>query len=101
MTVLRFSHIKVLKNKDAIKFKVKYDSDKGKEVNIVFKKKAKFTKILKAKFYFYNKKTGKVISKMEYSKFKDGKWHWPDKDYTFRYLLVKAKIHYISFKQKG
>ena len=100
-TILRFAHVKVLKNKDKIKFKVVHDDDKGKEVTVVFKTKAKFTKILKAKFYFYNQKTKKIISRNEYSKFKNGKWKLPDKDYSFRYLLVKARVYYISYKSKS
>lgn len=97
-SILRFGRVKVLKNRDIIKFKVKYDNDLGKEVKIIFKKKSKHTLILKAKFVFYNQKTKKLVSKLEYSKFKNGKWHWPDKDYTFRYLIYKAKIYYISTK---
>lgn len=96
--MIRFSHVKVLKNKDKLKLRVRYDSDKGKEVTVVFKNKAKFTKILKAKFYFYNPKTKKVVSRMEYSKFKNGKWEWPDKDYSFRYLIYRARVSYISYK---
>lgn len=99
-TMLRFSHVKVLKNKDKIKFRVRYDDDKGKEVTLVFKNKAKYTKIIKAKFIFYNPKTKKIVSSMEYSKFKNGKWENPDKDYSFRYLLYKARIYYISYKTK-
>ena len=95
--MVRFSKIKTLKNKDKIKLKVKYDADKGKEVTIVFKNKAKFTKILKAKFIFYKPKTKKVITKNEYSKFKNGKWEMPDKDYSFKYLIWKARVYYISY----
>ena len=68
------------------------------KVTIVFKNKAKYTKILKAKFIFYNPKTQKTVSKLEYSKFKNGKWEMPDKDYSFRYLIWKAKVYYISYK---
>lgn len=96
--LLRFSRVKVLKNMDRIKFKVVFDKDRGKEVTIVFKNKAKYTKILKAKFIFYNPKTQKTVSKLEYSKFKKGKWENPDKDYSFRYLIWKAKVYYISYK---
>ena len=97
-TMLRFSRVKVLKNKDTIRFKVVYDKDKGKEVTVVFKNKAKYTKILKAKFIFYNPKTKKTVSRMEYSKFKNGKWELPDRDYSFRYLIWKARAYYISYK---
>lgn len=96
--ILRFGRVKALKNNAIIKFDVKYDSDLGKEVNIIFKKKSKHTMILKAKFIFYNQKTGGLISKLEYSKFKNGKWYWPDKDYTFRDLIYYAKVYYISTK---
>lgn len=96
---LRFGHVKVLKNKEKIKFKVKYDNDLGKEVIFVFKKKAVHTKILKAKFIFYHPKSKKTVSFMEFSKFKNGKWHWPDKDYSFNYLIYKAKVYYISTKK--
>lgn len=99
--VVRFSYVKVLKNKDRIKLKVVYDSDKGKEVTIVFKGKAKFTKILKAKFVFYKPKNKKVVTKKEYSKFKNGKWELPDKDYSFKYQIWKAKVYYISYKTKS
>ena len=95
-TVLRFGRLKMLKNNETIKFKVKYDADLGKEVTIVFTKKAIYTKILKAKFVFYKPSTRGLISKMEYSKFKNDKWHWPDKDYTFKYLIYYARVYYIS-----
>lgn len=98
--ILRFRHVKVLKNKEIIRFKVKYDADLGKEVTIAFKKKSVHTKILKAKFIFYDQKAKKFVSKIEYSKFKNGKWHWPDKDYSFRYLIYKAEVYYISTKSK-
>lgn len=96
--MVRFSKIKILKNNDRIKLKVVYDTDKGKEVTIVFKNKGKFSKIFKAKFYFYKPKTGKVITKKEYSKFKNGKWELPDKDYSFKYQIWKARVYYISYK---
>lgn len=96
--LVRFSKIKTLKNKDKIRLKVLYDKDKGKEVTIVFKNKEKYTKILKAKFIFYKPSTRKTVSKMEYSKFKNGKWENPDKDYTFRYQIWKARVYYISYK---
>ncbi|WP_405298187.1 hypothetical protein [Methanobrevibacter sp.] len=98
--VLRFRHVKILKNKEIIKFKVKYDNDFGKEVTIAFKKKSLHTKILKAKFIFYHQKGKKFVSKIEYSKFKNGKWYWPDKDYSFRYLIYKAEVFYISTKSR-
>lgn len=98
--VLRFRHVKVLKNKEIIKFKVKYDNDLGKEVTIAFKKKSIYTKILKVKFIFYDQKAKKFVSKIEYSKFKNGKWYWPDKDYSFRYLIYKAEVFYISTKSR-
>lgn len=96
--LVRFSYVKILKNKDRIKLKVVYDNDKGKEVTITFKGKAKFTKILKAKFIFYKPTTKKVVTKKEYSKFKNGKWELPDKDYSFKYLIWKARVYYISYK---
>ena len=97
-TTIRFRNLRVLKNGESVMLKVKYDDDRGKEVNIVFKGKAKYTKILKAKFIFYHPKTGKLVSKIEYAKFKNGKWEWPDRDYSFNYLIYKAKIEYISTK---
>lgn len=99
--LVRFSYVKMLKNKDRIKLKVVYDSDKGKEVTIAFKGKAKFTKIIKAKFIFYKPKNKKVVTKKEYSKFKNGKWELPDKDYSFKYLIWKAKVYYISYETKS
>lgn len=96
--LVRFSKIKTLKNKDKIRLRVLYDKDKGKEVTVVFKNKEKYTKILKAKFIFYKPSTRKTISMMEYSKFKNGKWENPDKDYTFRSMIWKARLYYISYK---
>lgn len=95
---LRFGRVSVLKNNDVIKFRVKYDSDLGKEVTVIFKKKSGYSIIFKAKFIFYDQRTTKLVSKIEYGKVKDGKWHMPDKDYRFRYLIYKAKIYYISTK---
>lgn len=96
--LVRFSKIKTLKNKDKIRLRVLYDKDKGKEVTVVFKNKAKYTKIPKAKFIFYKPSTRKTVSMMEYSKFKNGKWENPDKDYTFRSLIWKARVYYLSYK---
>ena len=62
--MVRFSKIKTLKNKDKIKLKVKYDVDKGKEVTIVFKNKAKFTKILKRNSFSTSRKQRKSLLKM-------------------------------------
>lgn len=86
----------VLKNKDVMRLKVTPDEDE-KEAKVVLKK-AKYTKILKAKFYLKNKNTGKVVVKTENVGFDDGKWEMPDKDFSYRYCLVKVKVYYISTK---
>ena len=96
--MVRFSKIKILKNNDKIRLKVVFDNDKGKEVTVVFKNKAKYTKVLKAKFVFYNPHSQRVTTKIENSKFKNGKWEMPDKDYSFRNLIWKARVYYISYK---
>ena len=85
-----------LKNKDVIKLKVKNDFDE-KEVKVVLKK-AKFTKILKAKFYFKDKKTGKTLTKTDKADFDDGRWDLPEADFPTRYSLLKVKVYYISTK---
>ena len=93
------SSSKVLKNKDEIGLKIRNDyDDDEKEVKVVFKKKAKFTKITKAKFYLKNKYTGKVIVKTDRVEFDDGKWEMPDEDFSNRYSLLKVKVYYISTK---
>lgn len=88
---------KTLKNKDVIGLKVKNDFDE-KDAKVVFKKKAKSTKILKAKFFFKNKKTGRTVVKTDNCDWDDGKWELPDTDYLNRYALVKVKVYYISTK---
>lgn len=86
----------VLKNKDVVGLKIKNDFDE-KEAKVVLKK-AKFTKILKAKFYLKNKNTGQTVVKTDNAEFDDGRWDMPDKDYPNSYTLVKVKVYYISTK---
>lgn len=87
---------KKLKNNDVIRLKFKNDFDE-KEVKVVFKK-AKYSKIIKAKFLFKDKKTGKKVVKIDNCEWDDGKWEMPDTDYPNRYTLVKVKVYYISTK---
>ena len=87
---------KTLKNKDVLKLKTKNDFDE-KDVKVVLSK-SKFTKILKAKFYFKNKKTGKLVVKTDKCDFDDGRWEMPDADYPNSYRLVKVDVYYISTK---
>lgn len=86
---------KKLKNKDVIRVKVKNDDDE-KEIKVSFKGKAKKTNIIKAVFYLKNKYTGKVIKKVDYSDFDDGRWEYPDKDVANKYKIVKVKISYVT-----
>lgn len=95
-TTLKSTAKKVLKNKDVIKLKKINDYDE-QEVKVILKK-AKHTKILKAKFYLKNKKTGKVVVKTDKCEWDDGKWEMPDEDHPNRYALVKVKVYYISTK---
>lgn len=95
-TTLKSTAKKVLKNKDVIKLKKINDYDE-KEVKVVLKK-AKHTKILKAKFYLKNKRTGDVVVKTDKCEWDDGKWEMPDEEYPNRYTLLKVKVYYISTK---
>lgn len=93
---LKSTSAKKLKNKDVIRLKFKNDFDE-KEVKVVFKK-AKYSKILKAKFLFKDKRTGRTVVKYDNCEWDDGKWEMPDTDYPNRYTLVKVKVYYISTK---
>lgn len=85
-----------LKKGDVIKLRSVYDDD-DRDVKVVYKK-SKHTKILKAKFYFKNKFTGKVIVKTSRAEFDDGRWDLPDADYSpYRFSLVKVKVAYIAY----
>lgn len=86
---------KKLKNKDVIRVKIKHDDDE-KEIKVSFKGKAKKTNIIKAVFYLKNKYTGKVIKKVDYSDFDDGRWEYPDREYANKYVAVKVKISYVT-----
>ena len=98
--VVKPNENKVLKNKDVIGVKIRndYDDYDEKVAKVVFKKKAKATKITKALFYLKNKYTGKVVVKKDKSDFDDGRWEYPDEDYSNRYSLLKVKVYYISYK---
>lgn len=96
IVTLKSSAKKTLKNRDVIKLRFINDYDE-KEVKVVLKK-AKHTKILKAKFYLKNKYTGKRVVKTDRCEWDDGKWELPDEDYPTRYSLVKVKVYYISTK---
>ena len=97
VTLKSTSAKKALKNKDVIGLKFKKDFDE-KEVKVVFKKKAKFTKILKAKFIFKDKRTGRTVVKADNCDWDDGRWEMPDTDYPNRFALVKVNVYYISTK---
>ena len=85
-----------LKKGDVIKLRSVYDDD-DRDVKVVYKK-SKHTKILKAKFYFKNKFTGKVMVKTSRAEFDDGRWDLPDADYSpYRFSLVKVKVAYIAY----
>ncbi|AMK14731.1 Ig-like domain-containing protein [Methanobrevibacter olleyae] len=94
---LKLKTKKVLKNKDVLSLKIKNDEDE-KEVDVVYKKTPKFTRVTKAVFYLKNKKTGKIIKKTDSAKFDDGRWELPDKDFSKKYSLVKVKVWYLSSK---
>lgn len=87
----------VLKNNDVIKIKTRYDDDGEKEVKVSLKK-AKNTKIIKAKFYLKDKYTGRKIVKTDHAEFDDGRWEWPEEDFSSRYTLTKVKVYYITTK---
>jgi hypothetical protein len=94
-TVLKAKSTKVLKTKDKIALKFKNDFDE-KEVKVIFKKKSKHTIISKAKFYFKNTYTGKVVTKVDYCDFDDGRWEMPEEDYPNRFTLLKVKVWYLK-----
>ena len=94
-TVLKAKSTKVLKTKDKIALKFKNDFDE-KEVKVIFKKKSKHTIISKAKFYFKDTYTGKVVSKVDYCDFDDGRWEMPEEDYPNRFTLLKVKVWYLK-----
>ena len=88
---------KVLKNRDVVGVKVRYDDD-DIEYKIKFKKKSKNTKIVKAVFYFKNRFTGQVIVKTGRVEFDDGRWEMPEEDASYNFRLMKVKLYYISTK---
>ena len=94
-TVLKSKSSKVLKTKDIIALKHIYDFDE-KEVKVIFKKKSKHTIITKAIFYFKNKYTGKIITKVDNCDFDDGRWEMPEEDYPNRFTLLKVKVWYLK-----
>ena len=94
-TVLKSKSSKVLKTKDKIALKYKNDFDE-KEVKVIFKKKSKHTIISKAKFYFKDTYTGKVVTKVDYCDFDDGRWEMPEEDYPNRFTLLKVKVWYLK-----
>ena len=85
-----------LKNNDTINIYKYYDED-DVNLRVGFKGTPKYTKIIKAKFYFKNKYTGRVIVKTDRSDFDDGRWEWPDEDYSYyNYVPVKVKVYFVS-----
>ena len=96
-SVVKVNSKKVLKTKDKVKIRIKYDEDE-KEAKVVFAKKAKKTIITKAKFYLKNKFTGRTIVVTDFCEFDDGRWELPDKDFSFPYTLDKVKVYYIKIR---
>ena len=94
-TVLKSKSSKVLKTKDKIALKYRNDFDE-KEVKVIFKKKSKHTIITKAIFYFKNKYTGKVVTKVDNCDFDDDRWEMPEEDYPNRFTLLKVKVVYLK-----
>ena len=86
---------KKLKNKDILRVYTKSDDDE-KEIKVRFKGSPKKTNIIKAVFYLKNKATGKIIKKSDFVDFDDGKWEYPDEDYSYRFTAVKVKITYVT-----
>lgn len=88
---------KVLKNNDIIQLITRYDDDGEKEVQVSLKK-AKHTKIIKAQYYLKDKYTGRQIVKTDHAEFDDGRWEWPEEDFSNRFTLTKVKVFYVSTK---
>ena len=94
-TIKSTSKKATLKKGDVIKLRTIYDDD-DRDVKVVHKK-SKHTKILKAKFYFKNKFTGRTMVKTSRAEFDDGRWDMPDADYSpYRFSFVKVKVYYIA-----
>ena len=96
---LKAKQVKKLSNKDKIRVKVRYDDDDN-EYKVVFKGKAKHTKLIKAKFYFKNKRTGRTIVKTDYAEYDDdtGRLEGPEEDCSWRFALQKVKVTYVTYK---
>ena len=95
---MKLNTVKKLKNKDKIKLYKKYDDDEIEiKMKVIKGGSIVKTHISKAKFYFKNKRTGKIIVKTDHGEFDDGKWQNPDEDYSPSiYTPVKVKIYYVS-----
>lgn len=96
---LKPKQTKKLNSQAKVKAKVIYDDD-DREVKLVVKGSIKHVKIIKAKFYFKNKQTGKVIVKTDYAEYddEDGRWEWPEEDASYRFTPYKIKVTYITYK---
>ena len=95
-TTMKPNTVKKLKNKDALMVYTKNDGDE-KEIKVAFKGTAKKSNIIKAVFYLKNKSTGKLIKKIDYTDdFENGKWEYPDEDYSYKYEAVKVRITYVT-----
>lgn len=92
---LKANSVKKLKNKDKIRVYTVND-DEDKDVKVAFKGSAKHTYVLKAKFYFKNKATGKTIVRTDKVDFDNGRFELPDAECSSRYTPTKVKIEYIS-----
>ena len=89
---------KTLSNTDKIKLITKKD-DEDTEVIVAYSGIPKYTKIIKAKFYYKNKINGKIITKIDQAEYDDGKWELPNEDYNSqKYTLTKVEIDYLTNK---
>jgi len=90
---------KVLDNKDTIKVVTKKINNNKNEAIVTYTGIPKYTKILKAKFYYKDKITGKVFTEIDSAEFDNGKWELPNEDYnTQRYKLTKVEVEYVTSK---
>ena len=95
---LKLNTEKTLDNNDKIKLVTKRDEE-DTEVSVAYVGVPKYTQIIKAKFYFKNKNTGKIYTKIDSAEFDDGRWELPNEDYNRqRYTLTKVEVDYLTSK---
>lgn len=90
---------KKINSKNKIKLRTYWDDD-DKEVKVIFKGSSKYAKLLKAKFYFKDKYTGRVMVKTDYAEYDDdtGRWEFPEEDCSYRFTPMKVKVTYVTYK---